>query len=185
MLGQGAAAKVVAGWLMAGVLAAGPVPRAGGSQGTGQPTGGGRTGASGEPGYVAPVSGAIRVVRGFEPPPGPYSAGHRGVDLATAPGEPVHAAGPGTVSFAGQVAGRGVLVIAHPDGVRTEYEPVAPVVRAGEQVISGQPVATVDGAHASCSLGGCLHWAARRDGSYLDPLTLLGRLGQVRLLPWS
>ena len=175
MVWAGVTAKAMMGCLIAGVLAAGPAPDAGGD----------RAGATGRAGYVAPVSGAIRVIRGFEPPPTPYSAGHRGVDLATGLGEPIRAAGPGTVSFAGQVAGRGVLVIAHPDGVSTEYEPVAPTVRAGEQVVPGQPTAIVAGAHANCSPGGCLHWAARRNGLYLDPLTLLGRLGEVRLLPWS
>ena len=177
-------AKVMTGCLLAGMVAAGPVPRIGDGLGGGQPTGA-RGLTTGDQGYVAPVTGAMRVVRGFEPPPSPYSAGHRGVDLATSTGEPIRAAGPGTVSFAGQVAGRGVLVIAHPDGVRTEYEPVAPTVRPGDQVRSGQPVAIVTGAHPNCSPDGCLHWAARRDGRYLDPLTLLGRLGQVRLLPWS
>ena len=131
--------------------------------------------------YVAPVAG--RVVRPFEPPPTPYAAGHRGVDLAASPGAAVRAAGAGTVTFAGPVAGRGVLVIAHPDGVTTEYEPVRPLVAVGRSVAGGQVVARLAGRHAGCP-GSCLHWGARRGGRYLDPLALLGRLGPVKLLPW-
>lgn len=131
--------------------------------------------------YRAPVPG--QVVRPFEPPPTPYAAGHRGVDLAAAPGEPVRAAGSGVVRFAGTVAGRGVLVLAHADGVTTEYEPVQPLVRAGQAVFGGAMVARVDGRHAGCAAS-CLHWGARRGGDYLDPLTLLRPLGPVVLLPW-
>ena len=53
--------------------------------------------------WVRPVAG--RVVRGFVEPANPYAPGHRGADLAAAPGAPVRAAGSGTVSFAGDVAG--------------------------------------------------------------------------------
>ena len=56
----------------------------------------------------------------------PYAAGHRGVDLAATSSQPVLAARGGRVQFAGPVAGRGVVVIAHADGIRTEYEPVCP-----------------------------------------------------------
>ena len=48
--------------------------------------------------------------------------------------------------FAGSVAGRGVVVIAHPDGISTEYEPVRASVRAGAAVRGGQPVGVVAGA---------------------------------------
>src|SRR5688500_11978557 len=74
-----------------------------------------------------PVDGA-RVVRRFDPPPRPWLPGHRGTDLAAAPGSVVRAAGAGTIVFAGQVAGRGVVSVAHSGGLRTTYEPV--VVRA-------------------------------------------------------
>lgn len=132
--------------------------------------------------YRAPVE-PMRVLRGFEPPPTPYGPGHRGVDLAVTPGQPVRSAGGGVVSFAGSVAGRGVVVIAHADGVSTEYEPVAPSVTAGAAVAAGAVIGRVAGTHDGCP-DACLHWGARRDGSYFDPLTLLRRLGPVRLLPW-
>ncbi|MEO6887137.1 MAG: M23 family metallopeptidase [Jatrophihabitantaceae bacterium] len=133
--------------------------------------------------YAPPLP--IDVLRGFEPPPQPYAAGHRGVDLASATGTEVQAAAAGTVSFAGPVAGRGVVVIAHADGVSTEYEPIAPLVRIGAAIERGQVIGRVRGAHGSCPLGGCLHWGARRAGTYFDPLSLLQSLGPVRLLPWA
>lgn len=132
--------------------------------------------------YGKPVPGAV--VRGFDDV-GTYEAGHRGVDLATSPGEAVRTAAPGSVTFAGQVAGRGVVVVLHADGIRTTYEPVRPAVRAGQQVGAGTVLGTVSGTHPGCSPGGCVHWGARRGDAYLDPLTLLTELGPVRLLPWD
>lgn len=135
--------------------------------------------------YSAPLDGRLDVIGPFEAPAGPYAPGHRGVDLAAAPGRPVHAAGAGTVSFAGPVAGRGVVVISHADGVRTEYEPVESRVRAGQVVGRGETIGTVRGRHGSCVPQRCLHWGARRGEQYFDPMTLLRPLGPVRLLPWS
>lgn len=133
--------------------------------------------------YGAPVS-PVRVVRGFDPPPTPFGPGHRGVDLAVARGAVVRAAGPGVVTFAGSLAGRGVVVVSHRDGIRTEYEPLRVVVRRGTVVRRGQQLGTVSGTHGSCAIDRCLHWGARRGDDYLDPLLLLRRLGAVRLLPW-
>src|SRR5438105_10956856 len=42
-----------------------------------------------------PLAGRPVVARAFAPPPQPWLAGHRGVDLAGAPGAPVLAAGSG------------------------------------------------------------------------------------------
>ena len=133
--------------------------------------------------YSVPLSPAV-VLRTFEAPPGPFAAGHRGVDLATSAAAVVRAAGSGRVRFAGPVAGRGVVVIEHPDGVLTEYEPVTPAVSAGDPVSRGQPIGRVHGSHGGCAPSRCLHWGARRDGTYFDPMTLLLGLGPVRLLPW-
>ncbi len=134
--------------------------------------------------YRAPLLGRLVVLRPFEAPPSPYAAGHRGVDLATSRGTVVVAAAPGRVSFAGQVAGRGVVVVAHADGIRTEYEPVHPLVSAGQVVTAGQPIGQLHGKHDQCSPDRCLHWGARRGDLYLDPMLLLRPLGPVRLLPW-
>ncbi len=141
--------------------------------------------AAGVTTYRAPVL-PLRVLRGFEPPTTRYSAGHRGVDLALDPAGDgiVRAAGAGTVSFAGSVAGRGLVVLLHPDGIRTEYEPLRPAVARGHHVEAGDVLGTVSGRHPGCPTS-CLHWGARRGTVYLDPLQLLRPLGPVRLLPWS
>ncbi len=134
--------------------------------------------------YRAPLPGPIVVLRRFEPPPTPYSAGHRGVDLGASRGSLVLAASAGRVSFAGRVAGRGVVVIAHGDGIRTEYEPVAPLVSTGQVVTSGQPIGRVRGTHDGQPPDRRLHWGARRGSEYINPLLLLRPLGPVRLLRW-
>jgi len=135
--------------------------------------------------YRAPVVGGLRVLRGFSPPAVRYQAGHLGVDLADPAGAGVLAAGAGQVRFAGLVDGRGLVVIAHPGGISTEYEPVAAIVAVGSRVRAGQPIGRLTGRHRGCPAVGCLHWGARRAGSYLDPLSLLDPLGVVRLLPWE
>nr|WP_211661483.1 M23 family metallopeptidase [Modestobacter muralis] len=131
-----------------------------------------------------PVTAGTPVTRPFAPPPSPYAAGHRGVDLATVPGQPVVAAGVGVVAFAGMVAGRPVVSVDHPGGLRTTYEPVTPSVAAGQAVALGTPLGELTAGHAGCPAEACLHWGLRRGGTYLDPLSLL-RAPRVRLLPWD
>ncbi|MGW1375625.1 murein hydrolase activator EnvC family protein [Streptomyces sp. NPDC002446] len=130
------------------------------------------------------------VLRGWEPPPSPWAAGHRGVDLASSAGATVRSAAPGRVAFAGTVAGRGVLTIevsrSGRPSLRTTYEPVRPTARKGQRVAAGQPVAVVQRGPFHCR-GPCLHWGLRRGATYLDPLSLLPRSmrggGPSRLLP--
>jgi murein DD-endopeptidase MepM/ murein hydrolase activator NlpD len=130
-----------------------------------------------------PLLGSPPVTRVFEPPPTPYAAGHRGVDLAGAAGTPVLAAGAGVVAFAGLVAGRPVVSVVHPGGLRTTYEPVQPTVASGQAVAGGTPLGLLVPGHAGCTAEACLHWGLRRGDRYLDPLSLL-RPPRVRLLPW-
>ncbi|WP_432072188.1 M23 family metallopeptidase [Streptomyces wuyuanensis] len=130
------------------------------------------------------------MVRAWEPPASPYGRGHRGADLAAPPGTEVRAAAPGRVSFAGPVAGRGVLSIelagTGDPPLRTTYEPVRPLVAQGALVGEGEVVAVVAEGPAHCPRG-CLHWGLRRGTEYLDPLSLLPasalRRGPSRLLP--
>ncbi|HEY8453097.1 MAG: M23 family metallopeptidase [Micromonosporaceae bacterium] len=129
-----------------------------------------------------PLAGDVVVTRAFDPPPRRWLPGHRGVDLAGSPEAVVRAAGPGVVRFAGLVAGRGVVSVDHPGGLRTTYEPVTPVVVAGDRVAAGDPLGTLAGGHPGCPVAACLHWGLRHGTVYLDPLSLLG-LGGYRLFP--
>lgn len=132
--------------------------------------------------WVWPLRPLPVVVRDFDPPPRPWLPGHRGVDLGGRPAAMVYAAGPGTVVYAGSVAGRGVVSIEHADGLRTTYEPVTASVRTGDAVRAGDEVGALAPGHAGCSLDACLHWGLRRGQTYLDPLLLLRPI-RVRLKP--
>ena len=118
----------------------------------------------------------------FREPTHRFGPGHRGVDLAAEAGAAVLASAAGTVVFAGALAGRGVVSVQHPDGLRTTYEPVAAVVTRGTSVAAGTVLGSVVAGHRACRAA-CLHWGVRRErGSYLDPLLLL-MPRHVRLLP--
>lgn len=131
------------------------------------------------------------VVRGWEPPPAPWAAGHRGVDLAASAGAVVRAAAPGRVAYAGTVARRGVLTLevsrSGRPPLRTTYEPVRSTVRKGQRVTAGQPVAVLQHGGPFHCREPCLHWGLRRGKTYLDPLSLLPPSmlggGPSRLLP--
>ncbi|MEU3314473.1 M23 family metallopeptidase [Streptomyces sp. NPDC006662] len=130
---------------------------------------------------VRPLPPPLSVTRWWDPPPTPYAAGHRGVDLAAPVGARVRAVGPGRVHYAGQVAGRGVLSLTLPGGLRTTYEPVRPLVAEGEAVTAGQVVAVLtEGSHCP---GPCLHWGLLAgEDAYRNPLALLPA-ATPRLLP--
>jgi murein DD-endopeptidase MepM/ murein hydrolase activator NlpD len=124
------------------------------------------------------------VMRVYDAPSPNWKRGHRGVDLAGAPGQAVYAAAAGTVVFAGTLADRPVVSIAHPGGLRTSYEPVRPAVRAGQLVAAGTLLGELVAGHPGCDA--CLHWgamwgaASRAD--YVDPLGLVVTT-PVRLKP--
>src|SRR5690606_28228225 len=115
-------------------------------------------------------------------PPRPWLPGHRGIDFASRPGQPVRSAGTGVVAFAGRVAGRGVVSIHHASGLRTTYEPGRAAVRAGDSVAVGAAVGIVEVGHPGCAVAACLHWGLRRGADYLDPTQLVAPR-PVRLKP--
>ena len=131
---------------------------------------------------VWPLDPQPAVVHGFDPPEVRWGAGHRGVDLAGRVGQQVRAALAGTVTFAGQVAGRGVVVVDH-GTTRTTYQPVAASVRRGTDVGRGQVIGTLAWFGSHCLPAACLHWGLLEGQSYLDPLSLVGGPRPVRLLP--
>ncbi len=126
--------------------------------------------------------------RPYEAPPHEYGPGHRGVDLPATPGAAVVSPAAGVVTFAGPVAGRGVVVIEHEAGTRTSLEPVGASVAVGTAVAAGDVVAQVQGSpvHTGCPtarIPRCLHWGVRVDGRFVDPWWWLGVVRKVRLLP--
>lgn len=128
-----------------------------------------------------PVPPPITVVSPFRAPATPYSSGHRGIDVAASPGAPVVAPAAGRVSFAGQVAGRGVVAIDHGGGVVSAIEPVDALVAEGSPVAAGDPIGVVSsGGHCDAS---CVHFGVRVDGEYVSPFLFLGGLPRAVLLP--
>lgn len=130
---------------------------------------------------VWPLDPQPAVLEGFSPPLTPYGAGHRGVDLAGREGQVVRAAAGGRVTFAGSLAGRGVVVVSH-GATRTTYEPVRASVAVGTVVAAGDRLGTLQGVASHCAPAACLHWGLIAGETYLDPLALVGA-GPVRLLP--
>jgi murein DD-endopeptidase MepM/ murein hydrolase activator NlpD len=98
---------------------------------------------------------------------------HDGIDLAAPAATPVHTAGPGTVLFAGDQKGYGLIVIVeHDNGLVTLYAHNRDVrVKTNQKVRAGQVVATVgDSGRTS---GPHLHFEVRKDGLPVDPLDYL------------
>ncbi|MGW2467499.1 peptidoglycan DD-metalloendopeptidase family protein [Streptomyces bauhiniae] len=134
-----------------------------------------------------PVGTRPAVLRGWEPPASVYAAGHRGVDLAAVPGAPVRAVAAGRVSYAGRVAGRGVVAVTLAGtSLRTTYEPVRAGVKTGAEVGAGEVVGTVEDTGSHCPKA-CVHWGLLDGETYLNPLDLLPPWllghGPSRLLP--
>ncbi|MFZ4516806.1 MAG: murein hydrolase activator EnvC family protein [Microthrixaceae bacterium] len=100
----------------------------------------------------------------FREPAGPYGPGNRGLEYATFPGDEVTAIGPGMVAFAGRVAGRSVVAVVHPDGLRSTYTGLATTsVAVGDVVEAGTPLGRT---------AASFHLGVRRGRRYLDPAAL-------------
>lgn len=133
-----------------------------------------------------PLRPAPAILRSFDAPSPNWLRGHRGVDLAGSPDQAVFAAGSGTVVYAGTLAGRPVISVSHPGGLRTSYEPVRPGVRAGQHVDAATALGALQPGHRGCGRPTCLHWGAMwgpaADAAYIDPLGLLAAT-PIRLRP--
>lgn len=125
---------------------------------------------AGPSGFVRPVGAAVS--RPFSRTPGPDR--NDGVDFATAAGDPVHAAGAGTVALISQsLGGLGTIVlIRHDNDYLTVYGRVADVtVKKGDRVESGQVIARV--ADLAPPQGPSLHYEVRRGAESIDPTPYL------------
>ncbi len=102
----------------------------------------------------------------FRLPDGAYGAGNRGIEYDTPAGDPVSAAAPGMVVFAGAVAGDLHITIDHGGGLRSSYSFVDQILVArGDRVDIGARIATT---------GGPLHFGLRLHGHYVDPADFFG-----------
>jgi murein DD-endopeptidase MepM/ murein hydrolase activator NlpD len=128
---------------------------------------------------IQPIPGPIS--RHFEPPPTPYSAGHRGIDFRAPVGTAVVAAAAGTVSFAGQIGGSLFVSIDHPGGLKTTYSFLSAVlVKKGQAVSQGQLIARSGPGAAGEDPN--LHFGLRSGTDYLDPEPYL--LASIRRNIW-
>jgi murein DD-endopeptidase MepM/ murein hydrolase activator NlpD len=131
-----------------------------------------------------PVSGPV--INGFDPPASPFGSGHRGIDIAAAAGTPVLAPAPGTITFAGPVAGHLFVTIDHGGGVESTYSWVsAIVVKKGDAVVAGTLIARSGTGHPS-DVVSSLHMGVKLHDVYVDPLAYLSPMsvsGFIRLAP--
>ena len=152
--------------------------------------------------YRSPTAASRpQVIRTFEKPAQRWSAGHRGVDLAVPEHDRrIYAPAPGKVVFSGTVVNRKVLVLAHPDGRRSTFEPMDEALPVGTTVAAGEVIGTVATASSGnserpyrrCSTP-CLYWGVRqggargdgsgKDAEYINPMSLLGSKEPSILLP--
>lgn len=107
-----------------------------------------------------------------------YAHFHDGVDIAGAWAAPVVAPERGRVIYVGRMSdGAEIVVLAHDGGLVSMYAHLdaydaPPPVAAGDEVAAGQRIGTVG--LTGITTGEHLHWAVWRDGSLIDPLSLVG-----------
>jgi murein DD-endopeptidase MepM/ murein hydrolase activator NlpD len=130
--------------------------------------------------WTWPVPGPV--IRGFDPPDSPFGSGHRGIDIAAAPGTPVVAAADGSVAFAGPVGGRLFVTLDHGGGLESTYSFLSSLaVRRGDVVAQGQMLARSGSGHAG-SLVPHLHFGVRLLDVYVDPLGYLAPMEVWRFI---
>lgn len=105
---------------------------------------------------------------------------HKGIDIADPAGTPIYAAKDGTVRVAhdrndSTYGGYGLVVyIDHPDGWQTRYaHNTANLVEVGQQVVRGQPIATVGTSGNASQTPPHNHFETRYAGNAVDPATVL------------
>ncbi|MGQ0814721.1 MAG: M23 family metallopeptidase [Gemmatimonadota bacterium] len=99
---------------------------------------------------------------------------HKGVDLAVPVGTPVTAMTGGTVEFAGEMRGYGLVVmLKHGANVRSVYAHLSTLsVQKGDRV-TGRQVIGLSGQSGNAG-GPHLHFEVKRWGREEDPVSLLG-----------
>ncbi len=122
-----------------------------------------------------PVRRPVRepdISSGFGPRMDPFlgvPALHSGLDFRGPTGEPILAAGSGTIVSAGRAGGYGLMVeIDHGHDLTTRYAHLSSIaVQEGQRVSSGQIIGRLGS--TGRSTGPHLHWETRIDGEAVDP----------------
>lgn len=125
---------------------------------------------------LAPASGGlIWPVRGSLVSPFGLRWGrlHAGIDIAAPAGTPIAASGSGSLTYAGEMSGYGLLVVVqHEGGIATAYAHNSSVsVSVGQQVSQGQMIAAA-GCTGHC-FGDHVHFEVRVNGQAVDPMGYL------------
>jgi len=123
---------------------------------------------------IAPVKGIFTSGFGTRSDPLTHGRGtHQGVDIAAAPGQPVHASADGIVMMASEQGGLGRAVfLAHGYGLTTRYAHLSSVsVHPGQRVRRGDIVGRVGS--TGRSTGYHLHYEVRIDGEPVNPLAYI------------
>lgn len=127
-----------------------------------------------------PVSGGW-ISSGFGYRVDPFTgrrARHEGVDIASRLGSPIRAMGDGVVRHAGPKAGYGLLVEVTHGTIATRYAHTSAIlVKVGDRVARGQPIATVG--TSGRSTGPHLHFEVVRRGRSVNPRPYLDRRKKV------
>ena len=127
--------------------------------------------AAAQTSFLTPPVDAV-LSQGFVRPGEVWDRGHRGIDYEIPFGTPVRAAGAGTVTFAGHVAGRPAVTIDHGAGIETTYTWLSDVyVSEGEAVAESGWIGASGWSH---DLDEGLHLGMKLHGSYVDPTLHLG-----------
>ncbi len=94
---------------------------------------------------------------------------HKGIDIGTPWGTPVHAPADGTIVYAGRAGGYGNFIkLAHGGGIETHYGHLSRfAARAGQHVARGQVIAY--SGNSGLSTGPHLHWEVLRGGIAVNP----------------
>ncbi|SRR5579884_2759002 len=128
-----------------------------------------------------PVEGTIRSAFGARNDPfSGEGAFHTGIDVAAAPGTPVHATADGVITTESWSGGYGkLLVVDHGNGLETYYAHLSQyLVIPGQEVTRGQVIALSGG--TGRSTGPHVHYEVRLHGTPVNPYTFLPRTQPVR-----
>jgi murein DD-endopeptidase MepM/ murein hydrolase activator NlpD len=121
-----------------------------------------------KPAFILPTQGKISSHFGMR-----AGRPHKGIDIVAPVGTPIYAVDKGTVFFSGYQQGYGnVIMIEHENDIITVYaHNEANLIREGDSVIQGQPIARVG--KTGRTTAAHLHFEVRIKGKAQNPLNFL------------